>query len=139
MRKFVSSSPEETIRWASELYPLLGDERILCFFGDLASGKTTFIKGLAKSAGIPETQVSSPTFVYLNIYAAKQPIYHFDLYRLKDVDQFLSMGFEEYLFGPGLKCVEWSERIATLIPQEALQITFSTLSENEREIHVKGI
>ena len=138
MRIF-SSSPEETLQKARELYPHLKEDAILCFFGDLASGKTTFIKGIAEAAGVAPEQVSSPTFVYLNIYQGSRTIYHFDLYRLTGVDPFLSLGFEEFLFSPGIKCLEWSERIASIIPPQAIQITFTATSETSREIVVEGL
>lgn len=94
------------------------------------------MKGLAAAAGIPPEQVSSPTFVYLNIYEGTLPIYHFDLYRLKDVEQFLSLGFEDYFTLPGLKCFEWSERIAPIIPRDAVRVTFTALQEMTRSIEI---
>lgn len=139
MKHYRSSSLEETRSFAQKLAPLLGGDRIVCFFGPLASGKTTLIKGLCQALDVPENQVSSPTFVYLNIYQGTYPIYHFDLYRLKDSDQFLASGFEEFLFKPGLKFLEWSERIASLIPKEAVRITLANCGEACREIRVEGL
>ena len=112
----------------------------LCFFGDLGSGKTTFIKGLAEALGSPPEQVTSPTFVYLNIYPTTPILYHFDLYRLEGgVDDFISMGFDEILFGPGIKCLEWSEKIEPIIPLDAIRVKIEALGENERQITVEGL
>ncbi|MFN4174861.1 MAG: tRNA (adenosine(37)-N6)-threonylcarbamoyltransferase complex ATPase subunit type 1 TsaE, partial [Parachlamydiaceae bacterium] len=107
----------------------LNSDSIVCLFGELGAGKTTFIRGLAEGLGIDPGQVSSPTFVYLNIYEGQTPLYHFDLYRLNGVEAFLSMGFDEILFSPGIKCIEWSERISEILPKEAIKITLS----HERE------
>lgn len=127
------------MQWAQELYPLLGSTGIVCFFGDLASGKTTFIKGLSLAVGVHPDQVSSPTFSYMNIYEGRHRIYHFDLYRLKDEEEFLSLGLEEYLFSPGLKCLEWSERIEGILPQETVRIKMTHLGEEGRHILVEGV
>lgn len=110
---------------------------VVCFFGDLAAGKTTFIKGLA--SGVEEialTEVCSPTFVYLNIYKGKKTVYHFDLYRLRDADEFLSMGFDELFFAGGICCVEWSERIPSLLPADSIHIVMAHADTNCRHITI---
>jgi tRNA threonylcarbamoyladenosine biosynthesis protein TsaE len=133
----ITSSPEETIALGDQLGGTLQAPAVLCFFGDLAAGKTTFIKGLAAGLGVgKELEVSSPTFTYLNIYPGKWPIYHFDLYRLQDADAFLSMGFDEYLFAEGICCIEWSEKIASLLPLDCLRITLAHMGENIRKITI---
>lgn len=110
---------------------------IVCFFGELGAGKTTFIKGLAAgAASIDPDKVNSPTFTYLNIYEGKNTIYHFDLYRLRDADEFLSAGFHEYLYADGICCIEWSEKIAALIPPEAISIYLRHIDEHSRSISI---
>lgn len=132
-------SEAETRAFAAEWGRQLKKNSIVCFFGDLGAGKTTFIKGLVEGAAeIPPEQVNSPTFVYLNIYQGKATIYHFDLYRLRDMDEFLSMGFEEYLFAGGLCCIEWSEKIAPLLPSETIRVTLDHLGETKRRITIEG-
>jgi tRNA threonylcarbamoyladenosine biosynthesis protein TsaE len=110
----------------------------LCFFGDLGSGKTTFIKGLVEEAsGVSSHEVNSPTFSYLNIYSGPRgTVYHFDLYRLRDVDEFLSMGFDEYMDAGGICCIEWSERIAQLLPAQFIKITMIPSAKGGREIEI---
>ena len=127
-----ASNAEETLRIGKEFGSLLSPDSIVCVFGELGAGKTTFIRGIAEGIGIDPSQVSSPTFVYLNIYEGKTPFYHFDLYRLSGVDPFLSMGFDEILFSPGIKCIEWSERIAQIIPKEAIKVTLSHKDEGRQ-------
>ena len=97
---------------------------ILALQGDLGAGKTTFVQGLAKGLGITDL-VQSPTFTYLQIYEGSIPLYHFDLYRLKNESDFILLGFEEYFDTGGLVVIEWPERIASLIPPTAQLITLS--------------
>lgn len=137
---FTSHSLEETFCVAKDLFKKLPQESVLCFFGDLGSGKTTFIKALAEAAGIDQEQVTSPTYVYLNIYSGSNaPFYHFDLYRLKDEEAFFALGFDEFLFAPGIKCLEWSERIEKILPPDIIKITLVNQGESQREIRVEGL
>lgn len=128
------SSPEEMVAWGRELGKALPLGSIVCLHGDLGAGKTTLVKGIVEgAAGIDAHHVNSPTFVYLNIYEGVKTVYHFDLYRLHDEEEFLGMGFEEALFGEGIACIEWPSRIEKLIPQEALHIWLRHLEEGKRE------
>lgn len=132
--KFHTRSKEETEALGFATAKNLPPGAILCLFGDLGAGKTTFVKGIAAGLGIDPAQVNSPTFVILNMYKGEKNLYHFDLYRLGEADEFLSMGFEEYLFAGGICCLEWSERIATLIPENAIQVHFKHIGEDQREV-----
>src|SRR5262245_49283906 len=97
LKNKVTHSAEETFSFGYALGQTLPSHSVICLYGELAAGKTTLIKGIAAgAAGIDPAHVQSPTFTYLNIYEGRQKIYHFDLYRLKDVDEFLSMGFVEF-------------------------------------------
>ena len=120
-------------------------QRIYCldqssaFFGDLGSGKTTFIKALvSKLSGIHPHEISSPTFTYLHIYEGNIPIFHFDLYRLQNHEDFLERGFDEYFEAGGICCIEWAERIRPILPNDVLCIEMKHLNENEREITILG-
>ncbi len=134
-----SSSPDETIQLGRSLGKDLPRGAIVCFFGDLATGKTTFIKGIAATIGNCHLQdVNSPTFVYLNIYSGGKTVYHFDLYRLRDSDEFLSMGFDEMLYSDGICCIEWSERIADILPRNRLYtVTITHCGENKRNLKIE--
>lgn len=135
----VCFSEAETRAFAADWGRQLKKNSIVCFFGDLGAGKTTFIKGLVEGAAeISSDQVNSPTFVYLNIYQGKTTIYHFDLYRLRDVDEFLSMGFEEYFFAGGLCCIEWSEKIEPLLPPQTIRVAIDHQGESKRCITIEG-
>lgn len=131
-----SASSAETWAIGRQLGGQLAPGAILCLFGDLGAGKTTLVKGIAEGLhGQGMAEVTSPTFTYLNIYAGAIPLYHFDLYRLRDADEFLSMGFEEFLHAGGVCCVEWSEKIKPLIPAEALHVTLTHQGGDNRTIY----
>lgn len=135
--RHVTHSAIETQTLAAEFGRTLIPNSIVCFFGDLGSGKTTFIKGLV-SGLLPgsEIHVSSPTFTYLNIYRGASALYHFDLYRLRDADEFLGMGFDEMFYAEGICCIEWSEKIASLLPPETICIRMAHLDEGRRQIDI---
>jgi tRNA threonylcarbamoyladenosine biosynthesis protein TsaE len=135
----VSSSPEETALIAKEFGSTLPKGSVVAFFGDLAAGKTTFIKSLVASlANIHENEISSPTFVYLNIYPFKDAnIYHFDLYRLRSQEEFLAMGFQEYFDAGGVCLIEWSERIPDILPEQTIKISLETIGHDTRKIEIQ--
>lgn len=133
--EILSNSPEETFRLGQKLGCSLPEGSVLIFYGDLAAGKTTFIKGVATAASKCHVdEVNSPTFVYLNIYNGSKTVYHFDLYRLSDEDEFLGMGFDEYFFSEGISCVEWAERIPGLIPSNAISVRIEHQGNDKRHI-----
>jgi len=133
----ITNSAEETFQLGKRLGALLPGNSVLLFYGDLAAGKTTFIKGLVAGANdFPFEEVNSPTFVYLNLYEGNPTVYHFDLYRLHDSDEFLGMGFDEYFFSGGICCVEWAERIQDLHPSNAITVTMTHNKKNSRHIAI---
>ncbi|MCB1134949.1 MAG: tRNA (adenosine(37)-N6)-threonylcarbamoyltransferase complex ATPase subunit type 1 TsaE [Chlamydiia bacterium] len=136
-KQFLSSSPEETQRIGYELGKSISAPAVICLWGDLGAGKTTLSKGLvAGIAGVDTAEITSPTFTYLNVYNGPCTAYHFDLYRLQDADEFLGMGFDEFLFGEGIACIEWPERIMDLLPKRRIDIFLSAPSLEERKIDV---
>lgn len=125
------------MKLGKELAAQLPDNSVVCFFGDLGAGKTTFIKGLASQAADCEScDINSPTFAYLNIYEGKRTVYHFDLYRLNGPEDFLGMGFDEYLHSGGICCIEWSERISKCLPAGHVKVEMSHLGESKRRISI---
>jgi tRNA threonylcarbamoyladenosine biosynthesis protein TsaE len=139
MAEWITESESETIALGYEIGKTLKENSVLCLFGDLGAGKTTFIKGIraALAHAQEDTKVNSPTFVYLNIYEGVKNLYHFDLYRLRDAEGFISMGFDEYFHANGICCIEWSERIASLLPDDCLRIHFTHLGPERRCISLE--
>lgn len=125
-RRIVLSSIEETIAFGKRLASSLNPNDILALEGDLGSGKTHLVKGIALGLGfLSETEVQSPTFIYLSCYPTRIPLYHFDLYRLKTEGEFLSAGFDEYFYKGGVAVIEWPSRISSLLPPETKLLTLS--------------
>lgn len=109
---------------------------VLLLEGDLGSGKTTFVKGLARGLGIRDvSEVKSPTFVIMHIYKTKPPLYHFDLYRLEGGADLDSIGFQDFLNDPqAVACVEWAERAGRDVPESSYRFRFSVTPDQHREI-----
>lgn len=137
MMRHVTYSAIETQALAADFSRKLPPNSVVCFFGDLGAGKTTFIKGLAAGISLGlDAQVNSPTFTYLNIYRGTSTLYHFDLYRLRDADEFLAMGFDEMFHAGGICCIEWSEKIASLLPPGTICIRMTHIDEFSRQIDI---
>ncbi len=140
MYEFISHSENETIEFASDFASKLNNSSIIVLSGDLGSGKTKFTEGVLKYFGL-ENEISSPTFTIVNEYDANnQKIYHFDLYRLSDVDEFYAIGGEEYLQS-GICIFEWGEMIEDILPNSYIKITFSRDIENTdlRKLRIEEI
>lgn len=137
VEKYKTDSLEETIEIAARFGKKLPFGAVVLFSGDLGAGKTTFIKGLAIGAcDIPAADVISPTFSILNIYKGKKCLFHFDLYRMHNAEDFIAMGFEEYLYPDGITCIEWSERIEQILPCGHYRVHIEHFSEKERLISI---
>jgi len=137
----VTSSPQETIDFAKRFAAGLKPGTVLCLDGQLGSGKTTFIKGLAEGLGLkhPE-QVKSPTFVLMHIYKARMPLYHFDCYRLDSLEELENIGFQDFINDPhAISCVEWAEKAAELLPATVRHIRFEILGVSDRRITLKEV
>ena len=134
----ISHSAEETFQIGAHFASSLPKNSVVAFCGELGAGKTAFIKGVAtRLTGCQAEEISSPTFTYLNIYEGQTPVFHFDLYRLSDEKGFLSMGFEEYFYKEGVCCLEWSERISKLLPQDCYIVTLWHMAPQTRKIQIE--
>ena len=130
---WITKSPSETLELGRALAKKVKKGVPLCISGDLGAGKTTLIKGIASYlTGISPLEVNSPTFSYLNIYEGFKTLYHFDLYRIDGCDEFMSLGFDEYL--SHICCVEWGEKIEALLPKNCVFLKLKYLSLEKRII-----
>ena len=134
--RVISKSVEETKRIGRKIAGKLRPASIVALFGELGSGKTVLVKGMAEGLGLGARCVLSPSFTLMREYKAKIPIYHFDLYRLKKTDM-LKLGFDEYFYGKGISVIESADRIKEGLPKDCMRIEFSILGENERLIKIK--
>lgn len=129
MYEFISNSEEDTIKFAEDFASKLDSHSVIVLSGDLGSGKTKFTEGILRYFGL-EDEISSPTFTIVNEYnTATTNIYHFDLYRLSDVDEFYAIGGEEYLQN-GICIFEWGEMIEDILPKGYIKIIFSRDLDN---------
>ncbi|QIB28208.1 tRNA (adenosine(37)-N6)-threonylcarbamoyltransferase complex ATPase subunit type 1 TsaE [Caloranaerobacter azorensis] len=138
MVKIKTNSPEETYSFGYRLGKLLKSGDILCLNGDLGAGKTTLTQSIAKGLDV-EDYVTSPTFTLINEYEGRYPVYHFDVYRIDDIDEMYDLGFEEYIYSEGVTIIEWASIIEDILPLERLDITIKRGKEiDEREIIIEA-
>ncbi len=138
MNKIISNSIEDTENIGCKLGKLLKKGDVVCLTGDLGAGKTTLSKSIAKGLGVDE-HVTSPTFTIINEYVGRIPLYHFDVYRINDIEEMYELGYEEYFYGDGVCIVEWASKIEELIPEEHIWIELKLGdTENSREFYIKG-
>ncbi len=130
----ISNSEEETKLCAQRLAGQLKQGDIVLLQGDLGAGKTTFVKGLAQALKFSSKKVNSPTFVLMNYYKAKLPIYHFDLYRLEKAAELDTLDFDDYFYGEGVSLIEWPERLGKNMPKQYYLVEFKHKSEHQRTI-----
>ncbi len=124
----------ETIREAAaEFIAAMGDRRVFAINGEMGAGKTTFIKAVCEELGVADV-VNSPTFAIVNEYEAGngEPIYHFDCYRIKTLQEARDMGTEEYLYSGCLCLIEWAEMIEDLLPEDIVEVEIVVNEEGER-------
>ncbi len=115
-------SPEETFRLGKQLGETSRPGQVYTLTGDLGVGKTVFTQGLAKGLGIDEP-VNSPTFTIVQVYeGGRLPFYHFDVYRIGDVEEMDEVGFEDYIMGDGVSLIEWADLIREILPDKRTEI-----------------
>lgn len=137
MYQFISNSEEDTMKFATKLASFLKKGDIIVLSGELGCGKTKFTEGILKYFDL-EDEISSPTFTIVNEYHKdKINIYHFDVYRLSDVEEFYAIGGEEYLTN-GISIIEWGEIIEDALPKDYLKLKFSKEEnyDNKRIINI---
>lgn len=120
---FETNNAQETFELGKKLGEAARPGDVICLDGDLGTGKTVFTQGFASGLGITEP-VNSPTFTIVQVYEeGRIPLYHFDVYRIGDIEEMDEIGYEDYFYGQGVCLIEWSSLIAELIPEEASRIT----------------
>ncbi|MSR94385.1 tRNA (adenosine(37)-N6)-threonylcarbamoyltransferase complex ATPase subunit type 1 TsaE [Clostridiaceae bacterium 68-1-5] len=117
-----SRSERDTVELGRSLGRQAKPGQVFTLTGDLGTGKTVFTKGMAEGLGITET-VSSPTFTIVQVYEeGRLPFYHFDVYRIGDVEEMDEIGFEEYIYGEGVSLIEWADLIREILPAHYTEI-----------------
>jgi len=133
----VSRSPEETRAIGARLGARLGSGAVVGCIGELGAGKTCFLQGLAAGLGVT-SPVTSPTFVLVNHYRGRLPVYHLDAYRTDSLSDLLDLGVEEMFHGDGVTIIEWADKLLPLLPAEAVIVRIAGLGDELREIVIEG-
>ncbi len=129
METYISENEQDTINFAKDFASKLNKGDIIVLSGELGSGKTKFVQGVLDYFGLAD-EISSPTFTIVNEYIKDDTnIYHFDVYRLADTDEFYAMGGDEY-FQNGICLIEWGEIIESILPEHYTKITFKKNNDN---------
>ncbi|MEO0026546.1 MAG: tRNA (adenosine(37)-N6)-threonylcarbamoyltransferase complex ATPase subunit type 1 TsaE [candidate division WOR-3 bacterium] len=135
--QFETGTAESTILLGERLAQLLKPGAVVALYGELGSGKTTLIKGIARGLGVREP-VRSPSFVIITEYAGRIPVYHIDLYRLNNTEEASAVGLESYLCSDGICLIEWAERAESLLPTATIRIRLEVIAGGRR-IEIAGL
>ena len=136
--KYITTSVEKSIWLGKQLGIQLTKGDVIALIGDLGGGKTWFTKGVAIGLNIEPNDVVSPTFTLVNEYYGKYPLFHMDLYRMDNKDDFLSLDLDSYFLGKGIVVIEWADRWPGALPDERVQIDFKMIDNNTRELKFYG-
>ena len=132
----------ENIREAAKSFiNEIGDRKVFAFYGKMGAGKTTFIKAICEELGV-EDVITSPTFAIINEYTPNSPlltlnspIFHFDFYRIKKLEEVYDMGYEDYFYSGALCFIEWPELIEEVMPEDAVKVTITEQADGTRTIN----
>jgi tRNA threonylcarbamoyladenosine biosynthesis protein TsaE len=134
MVEMISPTPQKTERIGSVLGKMLEGGEIIALSGELGSGKTTLVRGIAQGMGFNRDEIASPSFTLINEYEGPLPLFHIDLYRLDGETDLYEIGYEEYIGGNGAVVIEWADKVPQAVPKECLWITLKYLDDKRREI-----
>jgi tRNA threonylcarbamoyladenosine biosynthesis protein TsaE len=136
--KLLSKSPDETKDLGRKLGKKLKRGDVVCLYGELGSGKTVLVKGIASVFGINERDITSASFTIIAEYDAGIPFYHIDLYRVAE-EKVSELGLHEYIGRDGISVIEWAERAEEEIPENSIKVSLNYEGEEMREIEITGI
>jgi len=134
--EFFSNSPASTSSLGKRAGQRLSAGSVIALIGELGCGKTLLARGICEGLGVPPRQVNSPTFVLVNEYRGRLPVFHMDLYRLGTESDVVELGITDYLsrVESGVMIIEWAEKIPSLLPDDLLKVEFEILSARKRRM-----
>ena len=132
----ITQNPEETIQLGKIFSDFIQRGDVYAFVGELASGKTTFIKGILKGMQYKKP-VTSPTFTLVNEYDAKYPVIHIDCYREEKLERWIKLGMNDYMSEENVVIIEWADKMESLLPSNTIYVQFIHKKINSREITLK--
>jgi tRNA threonylcarbamoyladenosine biosynthesis protein TsaE len=133
---FIAESIDDTERLGAALADVLPDGTTVALCGTLGAGKTRLVQAIAAACGVPRDEVVSPTFVLCQQYQGRRTLYHLDAYRLRDDDEFLELGPEEFFAAPAVTLIEWADRVQNCLPPERLEIHMEVTGETARRFQI---
>ncbi|MBU0758826.1 MAG: tRNA (adenosine(37)-N6)-threonylcarbamoyltransferase complex ATPase subunit type 1 TsaE [Candidatus Omnitrophica bacterium] len=136
----ISRSAEETIKLGQTLAKDFSRGDIVALYGNLGSGKTTFVKGIGIGLEVKEARhINSPTFVLIKEYQGRIPLYHMDLYRLNSLKDIEDIAIEEYMYGDGVTVIEWAEKLEPILPKKIVSVSLAIKGKDKREIKIEDL
>lgn len=122
---------------AQQFIKKIGNRKVFAFYGEMGAGKTTFIKAICKAMGVTEN-ITSPTFSLVNEYkdSDDNSIYHFDFYRIKNIDEAFDFGYEDYFYSGNICFIEWPELVETLLPTNVVEVKITVVENEQRLISI---
>lgn len=142
MKEILIPSADAIDAAAQEFLSLMGDETVYAFNGEMGAGKTTFINALCRTLGVGDDSTGSPTFAIINEYRSDttaELIYHFDLYRIENLEQAFDIGIEDYLDSGALCLIEWPDRIDDILPDDTVRVNIEVLPDGSRRLLIDGL
>ena len=136
--EFNTKSPKDTIDVGKKIGKLLKEGDVIALVGNLGAGKTVIANGLCCGLGVKEGYITSPTYTIINQYDGKIPVYHIDLYRLKNSSELYNLGWDEYIYGHGTCIIEWADRAGEMLPEEYLTVNIEVTGKNKRKITLQA-
>lgn len=137
MKKIHISQPADLPKCAREFVAEMGDNTVFAFYGEMGAGKTTFIAELCRALGVEDDATNSPSFSLINEYRSgttAELIYHFDLYRLENLEEAFDIGVEDYFDSGALCLIEWPERIDDILPDDTVKVSVVVNDDNSRDL-----
>jgi tRNA threonylcarbamoyladenosine biosynthesis protein TsaE len=134
----ICTSPGQTQAAGESLGARLGPGAIVACIGELGAGKTCFLQGVCRGLGVT-TDVTSPTFVLVNQYRGRLPVYHLDAYRTGSLTELVDLGLEEMLYGEGVTVIEWADKLLPLLPRRTITVTITGLGDEPRSIAIEDL
>jgi len=134
--EITSARPEETEDAGERLGRILGPGAVVALTGELGAGKTCFIQGLVRGLGVTG-RATSPTFVLINQYSGRVPVYHVDAYRTESLTELMDLGLLELLGGGGVTVIEWADKLESLLPPEAIHVHIDGVGDQPRAITIR--
>jgi len=139
IKRLTLSSLEMTLALGRHIGSNVLPGDVITLSGDLGAGKTTLTQAIGQGLGVPEDcYITSPTFSLLHEYEGRLPLYHMDLYRLSGEEDFIDLGFEEYIYGNGVTVIEWPDRLSSSMPENRLHIELAIINDTVRTAEVTG-